>query len=213
MKQLLAATTALCLLAGGAEAALLTSTASGGGLPGVNTCNASSGTGSLSANCSGGIFSSIQINATGTPVLLSPELSATTLTVAANAPGTLTLDINQTGLASYTGGVQVTLTNNDLIGADVGPIVLSAQAPDGTTIFSMSFAGSGTVTSGVIPLSAITSDDAHFSIAFVGASATNPESVDSTIEITRVVPEPGSLALLGVGLLGLGFVASRKRSV
>jgi len=27
------------------------------------------------------------------------------------------------------------------------------------------------------------------------------------------VPEPASLALLGVGILGLGFVAGRKRSV
>jgi hypothetical protein len=30
---------------------------------------------------------------------------------------------------------------------------------------------------------------------------------------TSSAPEPGSLAMLGVGLLGLGFVVSRKRRV
>jgi hypothetical protein len=32
-----------------------------------------------------------------------------------------------------------------------------------------------------------------------------------TVEVTRVVPVPGSLALMGIGLTGLGFGAARAR--
>lgn len=42
-----------------------------------------------------------------------------------------------------------------------------------------------------------------------------PTGVEVTFSVTSVasaVPEPASLAIIGVGLLGLGFVASRKRS-
>ena len=42
--------------------------------------------------------------------------------------------------------------------------------------------------------------------------ASNVTSFSNTFE-ESVVPEPASLALLGVGLLGVGFVARRKRSV
>jgi hypothetical protein len=213
MRNLLLAATAFAAVSFGAEAAPLLSSTASSSLAGLSTtCNTSTGTGLLTSNCSGGGFSAVALTASAPPLLNAPDLSATTLTVTTAALAsatTLTVDIASTGFSFAGGPVQALLTVNNLIGAGTGPFTLSAITPLGTQTHTFNGAGSDAI--GPVNLGAFTNDSAHFVLTF-GASAL-PQSIDATIEIQGVAaPEPAGLAILGVGLLGLGMVSSRKRS-
>jgi hypothetical protein len=212
MRNLLYAATALggLALALPANATLIsTATSTGGAL--TAGCNTTTNTGSLVASCSGGGFSTIAITAAGPPQLTAPDLSATTLTVTTTPLGaatTLHVHIDSNGWSFAGGPVEALLTVNNLIGSGIGPFVLTAQSPVGNE--SHTFTGSGATTVGPVTLPAFTSDAADFLLTF-GASAT-PQSIDATIEIVGVAaPEPSTLAILGLGVLGLAYVSSRKR--
>jgi hypothetical protein len=214
MRNLLIAATALAGLAFAAPAsATLISSASSTGGALTAGCNVNDGgTGGIAASCSGGGFTNVSILASGPPQLNPPDLSATTLTVAAGplaATTTLTVSVASSGWSFAGGPVEALFTVNNLIGAGTGPFVLTADSPVGT--LTHTFNGAGSETDGPTVLGAFNSDTATFTLTF-GPSAT-AQSIDATIEIEGVtVPEPASLGLFGVGLLGLGMVAKRRRA-
>ena len=177
-------------------------------------CNVNDGgSGSITTSCSGGGFSTVSITAGGPPQLTPPDLSATTLTVTTTplaTATTLSVDITSSGWLFPGGPVEALFTVNNLVGAGIGPFILSASSPTGT--LTHSFAGSGAATDGPTVLGAFNADAAHFDLTF--AASALPQSVDATIEIVGVpVAEPGGLALMGVGLVGLGWIVSRRRNI
>lgn len=206
---LLAATALLGLALAPANAAFVsTVTSTRAGLS--TTCDVSSPAGAIAASCAGGGFADVSITATAPPLLAPGDISATTLTVTSLLGGGTTLHANF--LASgfnFTGGnVEAVLTINNLIGGDAGPFVLSAITPSGTETHT--FTGTGSIDVGPIAMGAFTTDQADFALTFSAAG----QSVDATIEIIAApVPEPGSMAILGGGVLGLGMLARRRRTV
>jgi hypothetical protein len=213
MRNILIAATALTglALAVPANATLIsTATSTGGALTGG--CNATDGgSGALNASCSGGGFTNVSIQASGPPQLTAPDLSATTLTVAAGpltSAITLDVNINSSGWSFAGGPVEALFTVNNLIGAGTGPFTLTASEGGGATL-THTFNGAGNATDGPTVLGAFTSDAAHFTLTF--NPSVLPQSIDATIEIEGVpAPEPAALGLLGVGLLGIGMVRRRR---
>jgi PEP-CTERM motif-containing protein len=162
----------------------------------------------------------------GNPLLISPQL----FTLHATSVGPASLvggKVNQAfnGSFSILAGSQNILSgtfSDALFGSGTA---LTLSASDANPGESVSF------TSNVIPIAQLNSPDG-ISLSFAdvfppaslvgtGCAGVAPctvagftSSVTGTFSATVVAtPEPASLALLGVGLLGLGFVANRKRSV
>ncbi|MGC8468621.1 MAG: PEP-CTERM sorting domain-containing protein [Acetobacteraceae bacterium] len=99
------------------------------------------------------------------------------------------------GTYTASSGTQVSVSHDD--GAS-----LYTGANNANTVFTSASPTSEVTNTGLVPAGS----DSPFTLVYV-------ESNGSPADLTMSVPEPGSLAMLGLGLVMFGFVLRRRRNV
>jgi hypothetical protein len=186
--------------AGSASASLISSATSRGST--IGGCSTTSSTGTLQASCSNNDFSSVTINASGSPLLSSPDMTASIHVVSPTAPVDITLDVQQSGIA-YNGPLIIDMS---LSGGGLAFSTREVNSPVGTVIVAHNGLGSF---HDIINQATISSAEELKFAFFFGEGGT----IDGSISVSTpnaAVPEPISLSVLATGLIVLGLTKSRK---
>lgn len=223
MKSLLLATAAaLGLAAAPAHATLQICVSEDGG---TAQCSATNNTGNVTFAPTLTNFSNVTISSSGFPTEAIPDLATTDLTADSNSTfsGTHSLEVEvfQTALPSTTDNLKSSFTVNGLISTVGAPLPGPSTLSDftggtgtnlGTLLHTATFGAvaTGTSVQGPTTVGGITSDAQEILVSF----SAKGQSVTDTVQTIGViqVPEASSIAILGVGLLGIGLFRRRRRA-